>query len=122
MHLEQQYDGERGEDVDKLVVESQKEEFYAEVLFKVGSGVCRGTIARDYSDPLQAPNREYPITFSADSTTKIFKGLYKIMEGPDVGYLSVSAAAAKRTYESLMGVSDDLSFHGLKAFLAEEQA
>ncbi len=122
MHLEQHYDGARGEDADRLVVESWKEEVEAEILFMIGAGVRCQRIARDYSDPLQAPRKEYPITFSAESTTTIFNGLNKVIDGPKAGYFGLKPANARSTLESLTGVSADLSFHGLKAFLAESEA
>lgn len=122
MHLEQHYDGGRGEDVDRLVIDSWKEEAEAELLFMIGAGVRCQKIARDYSDPLQAPRKEYPITFSAESTTTIFKGLYKIIDGPEAGYFGMKPADAGSTLEKLTEVSADLSFRGLKSFLAENQS
>lgn len=119
MHLETLYDGEKGRDTDRLVLSSQKEEFTAEHIFMIGAGVNCGRIARDYSDPLQAPGKEYPITFSADSTTTFFRGLDKILDGPEAGYHGTRPADARKIYEILTGMVSDLTLNSMRRFFAE---
>lgn len=118
MHLETLYDAARGRDTDRLVVSSQREEFVAEHIFMIGAGVSCRRIARDYSDPLQAPGKEYPITFSSDATITFFKGLDKIMDGPDMGYHGTKPEEARTIYNQLTGMTDDLTINAMHRFFA----